>query len=86
MNTLPSKFKKYFWDCDFSKLDLINHRSYIMNRFLTLSDLSVIRFVFDLFSRNEVMEYLATKGKKSLSKKNYLFWQKLVKHEELWKK
>ncbi len=86
MNYLPFKFKKYFWDCDFSKLDLINHRSYIVNRFLTFGDLSVIHFVFDSFSRNEVLEYLAVKGKKSLSRTNYLFWQKLVKHEELWKK
>lgn len=86
MKQLPAEFKKYFWDSDFDKLNIINHREYIVNRLLAYGDLSAINFIFTICSRNEILKFLKLKGQKSLSKTNYLFWQKLVKYEKLWKK
>ncbi len=86
MKRLPDKFKKYFWDCDFSKLNIINHKDYILNRLLSYGDLSVINFILTTFSLNDISVFLNIKGQKSLSRTNYLFWQKLVKYEKLWKK
>ncbi len=86
MKRLPDKFKKYFWDCDFSELNIINHKDYILNRLLAYGDLSVINFIFTTFSLSDISVFLNIKGQKSLSRTNYLFWQKLVKYEKLWKK
>ncbi len=86
MNKLPIQYKKYFWDCDFNNLDLIIHKEYILNRLLSFGDLSAIHFIFNNFSKNEIFEYLKIKGAKTLSRTNFLFWQKLVKHDELWQK
>lgn len=86
MERLSVEYKKYFWDCDFNKLDLTIHREYILNRLLSFGDLSAIHFIFKNFSKNEIIEYLKTKGNYALSRTNYLFWQKLIKYDELWKK
>jgi len=86
LKRLSIRYKKYFWDCDFDKLDLTIHKEYVLNRFLSLGDLSGIHFIFKNFSQNEIFEYLKAKGVNALSRTNYLFWQKLIKHDELWQK
>ena len=84
MNKLPNEFKKYFWDCDFQKLDFVEHRNFIFSRLLFYGDISTIKFILDQVSKNEVENYLDKKGKNTLNKLNIKFWNKLTSHNELW--
>jgi len=86
LNQLPIEYKKYFWDCDFNKLDLTTHKEYILNRLLSFGDLAAIYYILNNFAKNEIFEYLKVKGVKALSDTNFLFWQKLIKYDELWQK
>ena len=84
MKNLQIEFKKYFWDCDFQKLDWDLHKDFILNRFLTYGDLSVIKFILDNIPLDELENYLSNHGKDSLSKTNFIFWKKLTGNNELW--
>ncbi|MCP5061088.1 MAG: hypothetical protein GY936_01310 [Ignavibacteriae bacterium] len=84
MNKLPIEFKKYFWDCDFRKLNFIEHRNFILSRLLIYGDIGTIKFVLDHVSRNEIKNYLNVKGNNALNKLNVKFWNKLVLYNELW--
>ena len=86
MNKLPIEFKKYFWDCDFNKLDIVKYKEYVINRLLSFGDLQAIHYIFSNFYRKEILQYLNSKGNNTLNRTNYLFWQKLVKYDELWQK
>ncbi len=84
MNKLPIEFKKYFWDCDFRKLNFKEHRNFILSRLLIYGDIGTIKFVLDQVSRNEIKNYLNVKGNNALNKLNIKFWNKLVLYNELW--
>ena len=84
MNKLPSTYKKYFWDCDFELLDLNVHREFILKRLLNFGDLEAIKFILTEFSHRYVENIVKQKGQKILSRTNFLFWQKLTKHTEIW--
>ena len=84
MISLPSTYKKYFWDCDFNQLDLNLHKEFILKRLLNFGDLEAIKFVLTKFSHHYVSNMIKQKGEKVLSRTNLLFWQKLIKHNELW--
>lgn len=86
MNNLPTSYKKYFWDCNFNELNLDEHKTFILNRLLTFGDIEGIKFIIDKFPQKEVKDYITGQGNNSLSRNNLLFWQKLVKHNELWKR
>ncbi len=86
MEKLPTTYKKYFWDCDFNKLNLSDHKEYVLSRLLAFGNLSAMHYIFNNFAKKEVTRYISVKGAVSLSRTNYLFWEKLLKHDELWKK
>ena len=84
MNKLPITYKKYFWDCDFNRLDLNTHKEFIVKRLLNYGDLKAIKYVLCEIPQKYVSDLIKTNGQNILSRTNYLFWQKLIKHDELW--
>lgn len=84
MKSLPEKYKKYFWDCDFNSLDWNDHKEYILKRLLSFGNLEAIKLILKEFSHQEIKIFIQTKGSFTLSRTNYLFWKRIVKHEELW--
>ncbi len=83
---IPREFKKYFWDVDFDELNFQKHRNYILERMLNFGAFDSFNWIFRTFNNNEVENLLDKKGKYSLSRNSFLFWDKLVKDEELWKR
>lgn len=83
---IPGKFRKYFWEVDFDKLDFKQQRNYILERMLDYGTFDSFNWIFRTFSDAEVKSLLDKKGKYSLSRNSFLFWGKLVKDEELWKR
>ncbi len=86
MNNLPIEFKKYFWDCDFSNLDLIKNKNFILGRLLLFGDLNAIKYVIKYFNRTEVKDYIAKKGTFVLDTSSFGFWKKIVEYNDLWEK
>ena len=83
---IPREFKKYFWDVDFDELNFQKHRNYILERMLNFGAFDSFNWIFNTFNIAEVKSLIDGKGKYSLSRNSFLFWEKLIKHKDLWKR
>lgn len=57
---LPDRFKKFFWDTTFEKLDLIKNANYIVPRLLAFGDFDAYKFVFKNYSYEELKNITKT--------------------------
>ena len=83
---LPDELSKYFWDVDFHKLDLQSHRKFIMGRLLNYGTFDTFRWIFHTFNGEEVKNFIENRGKHTLSRNSYNFWEKIAKEKSLWVK
>ena len=86
MQKLPISFKKYFWDCEFDQLELPIHREFILKRLMNYGNMEGIQYILSEVALEEVRNLMQKRGPNILTKTNYLFWNRLVKHAELWNK
>jgi hypothetical protein len=84
--TIPAEFKKYFWDVDFDALSLEKHKGFILERLLNYGSFSTFSWIFRIFTNEELKQLLKKKGKSSLSRSSFCFWQKISEEKGLWKK
>ncbi len=85
MTELTPNLLKYFWDCDKSKLDFELHKSYILSRLMQYGDIEAIKWILNNYEREYVVNYLEKKGKSTLDRKSFLFWEKISRYDDLWK-
>jgi hypothetical protein len=81
---IPQAFKKFFWDADFAKLKFPEHRNYVLGKLMVYGDLDSIKWILDTFDRGTISRYLEKRGERTLDKKSYIFWTKILRMEELW--
>jgi len=84
-NSLPRNFKIFFWDCNFTELNLSKHREFILERLLNLGTYDTFKWIFKNYKREEVISFIKKKGKIRLNRNSYLFWKFATKIHELWK-
>lgn len=65
--------KPYFWDTDVSALDTKKHRRYIIERILELGDEQAFAWLYERFSRRELIS--AVEESRRLSPKSANFWR-----------
>ena len=82
---IPPTLKKFFWDADFTKLTFPEHENYVLGKLMAYGDLASIHWILRSFDRGTVRRYLESKGKYALDKKSYLFWEKVLCMEDLWR-
>lgn len=68
---IPSSFKSYFWDVDFSSLDLKNS-GFIIKRVLDRGNTGSIKWLVNNFSRNDIKDTIM--NSRDLSQKTANFW------------
>jgi hypothetical protein len=68
--------KKYFWDVDFSSLDLKKYKRYVIERILSLGDLEAVRWMMKNFNRRDVRSVAA--NSRRLSTKTRNFWKLIL--------
>jgi len=69
---IPSYLKKYFWDTDFSKLDLQKNRSYILSRIFEYGDTNAVKWAFRNFPEQDIIKIV--RESRTLSPKSGNFW------------
>lgn len=47
-------------------------------------NLEAIKWILNNYEREYVVKYLTKKGKNTLDRKSYLFWEKLSSYNDLW--
>lgn len=53
---MPIKFKKYFWDTEFEKLDLKNNMKYIISRLFCEGSWESINWVKEHYTESEIIK------------------------------
>ncbi len=53
---MPIKFKKYFWDTEFEKLDLKNNMKYIISRLFCEGSWESINWVKEHYAEEEIIK------------------------------
>ena len=48
-------------------------------------DIASIKWILLTFDHGTVSRYLETKGKYELDRRSYLFWEKVLRMEDLWR-
>ena len=64
--------KRYFWDADFSTLDIKKDKRFIIERLLELGDESSVEWLRKEFKKRELLEVLGRA--RNISKKSRHFW------------
>ena len=82
---IPPAFKKFFWDADFAKLKFPEHENYVLGKLMAYGNLASIRWIIRAFDRGTISRYLEKKGTYALDRKSYLFWEKVLRMEDLWR-
>lgn len=72
MKSIPKFLKKYFWDIDFSKLDVKAHPQYVLERILEYGDEKAVAWMKKNFTRDEVADILF--HFRGLSPKSANYW------------
>jgi len=68
----PVYIKKYFWDTDFSQLDLDKNRSYVISRIFEYGDERAVIWALHYFDKEDVKKTL--RESRVLSPKSGNFW------------
>lgn len=60
MKKLPQFLKKYFWDVDFERLNIDEHRLYIIKRILNCGEERALKWLNKHFTKEEQIEALTS--------------------------
>lgn len=82
---IPHTLKKYFWDSDFSRLNISEHSNYILGKLMLYGNVESMIWVIRNFDRSMITTYLSTKGKSALDKRSYAFWNTITTMDDLWR-
>lgn len=69
---LPKFLKKYFWEIDFNKLNLKEHKDYISERLLEYGDERALSWLFKYIDKKTIKDSLINTRELSLRSAN--FW------------
>lgn len=56
--TIPQDFKKYFWDTNFTTLDINKNETYIIERLLELGDINELSWLNDAYNKDKIVQTL----------------------------
>ena len=70
---LPSKLKKYFWDCDFEELTLEKYPFFIAERILNLGDEYSVKWLLKNVSKEQLKNVVD--NSRNLTKKTKNYWR-----------
>lgn len=80
---MPEELKKYFWDVNFSELDIKQHKRYIIARLYCYGDLKAIKWVKDTYTLEEIKDVAKSSRNLKPLVANYLRQQFNLKKEEM---
>jgi len=73
--SVPEEFFHLFWDVDLSKLDLDQHKSFIIERVLNMGDQQALAWLRRSFS--EEMIFRVVRESRRLTRKTALCWKNI---------
>ncbi len=71
--TIPVRFLKYFWDCDFNNLSFQKYDFFISERILNFGNLDSLKWLLSMIDRQRLMEVV--EKSRNLNKKTRNYWR-----------
>ena len=71
--SIPARFKKYFWDCEFETLKLEGHKKFISERILMFGDVPALKWLRKTYGL-EFFRHIAVSSRR-LDAKTRNFWK-----------
>lgn len=75
---VPKKFQPILWSVDVKHLDMQKDKGYIINQVLIYGTLDEIKWLFDNYSKREVVRLFLTKPRKIYPKEVYYFIKNFI--------
>jgi len=69
--SLPVFLSKYFWDIEFSTLDINKNKTYIIERLIEYGDLKAIKWLKNIYSEKDLETIIKTSKKLTKKTANY---------------
>ena len=69
---MPTEFKKYFWDTEYEKLDIIKNMKYIISRLFCEGNWESIKWLKRNYTREEIIETAKTSRRLTPITANFL--------------
>ena len=83
---MPPYLRAAFWSVSIDKLDLKKNKQYVINQVLSLGDLDMWQWLFDIYSKSEVRAVFVTHPSKSYTDSRFYFIKNFllnIKNQEL---
>jgi hypothetical protein len=77
---VPEKLRPLFWDVDQSKLDLVKHKSFIIERVLNMGDQHALAWLRSMACDEEILQVV--KNSRRLTRKTALCWKNIYNLSE----
>lgn len=71
---VPRTLRGFFWDVQLSSLSADHHRDFILARLLEVGDWHAVRWIFQTYPRQELIDFLKHRGAEVLSRRSWSFW------------
>ena len=75
---IPKKLQPILWSTNVNLLDIEKHKGYIINQVLIYGTLDEIKWLFDTYSKREVVRVFLTKPSKQYQKEIYYFIKNFI--------
>jgi hypothetical protein len=69
---IPDRTKRLFWDVDQEKIDIRDHRSYIIRRIMDYGNVDDVNWMMKIYTSDEMIQVV--KKRRGLSRKSAYFW------------
>lgn len=76
---LPRFLRPFFWDVRLSSLSPVHHRDFILGRLLESGNQAAVAWMRQVYSREDVVQFLAHRGADILSPRSWRFWTVVLK-------
>jgi hypothetical protein len=75
---LPKSLRVLFWDCDFTMLDPVRQRDFIIGRVLASGPLDALRWLRRGYGDDEIREWIIRHRGRQLSSRQLRFWETVI--------
>jgi hypothetical protein len=79
---IPHTLAPFFQEYDLEKVDLQFHKSIIIGRTLEFGTTNELRWLFKIYSKEEIIGFIKEYGYRKLSPKAFSFWRCIFKIKE----
>jgi len=81
--SIPASHQWLFWDADFSQLDPVLHRKYILLRILTRGDEEAVKWMMLTYPRRQIIQCIR-RNLRQLDARSLNFWALIFQKEDEW--